>query len=76
LSINPVSALTRATMEDICALTETRELIARMMREAQGVADAFGATFRHTKADPPCPRRSILSMAFQESLFTLSVHLL
>jgi len=48
LSINPVSALTRATMEDICTFTDTRELIAQMMREAQQVAEAFGATFRHT----------------------------
>lgn len=48
LSINPVSALTRATMEDICAFPETRELIAGMMREAREVAEAFGATFRHT----------------------------
>ena len=35
-------------MEDICAFPETRELIAGMMREAQEVAEAFGATFRHT----------------------------
>lgn len=48
LSINPISALTRATMEDICTFPETRELVAKMMREAQGVAEAFGATFRHT----------------------------
>ena len=48
LSINPVSALTGATMEDICTFTETRELIAQMMREAQEVAEAFGVTFRHT----------------------------
>ena len=48
LSINPVSALTGATMEDICTFTETRELIAQMMREAQEVAEAFGAKFRHT----------------------------
>ncbi len=48
LSINPISALTRATMEDICTFPETRALVAAMMREAQGVAEAFGATFRHT----------------------------
>lgn len=48
LSINPVSALTRATMEDICTFNETRNLIAQMMREAQDVAEAFGASFRHT----------------------------
>lgn len=48
LSINPISALTGATMEDICSFADTRELIAEMMREAQGVAEAFGASFRHT----------------------------
>lgn len=48
LSINPISALTRATMEDICTFPETRELVAQMMREAQAVAEAFGARFRHT----------------------------
>lgn len=48
LSINPISALTRATMEDICSFESTRELIALMMSEAQQVAEAFGATFRHT----------------------------
>lgn len=48
LSINPISALTRATMEDICTFPETRELIAQMMREAQQVAEAFGTIFRHT----------------------------
>ena len=48
LSINPVSALTGATMEQICSYKETRNLIAEMMREAQDVAEALGATFRHT----------------------------
>lgn len=48
LSINPISALTRATMEDICSYPETRALVALMMREAQDVAEALGARFRHT----------------------------
>ncbi len=48
LSINPISALTRATMEKICTFPESRELVAQMMREAQEVAEAFGASFRHT----------------------------
>lgn len=48
LSINPISALTRATMVDVCTFSETRELIAQMMHEAQAVAEAFGATFRHS----------------------------
>jgi len=48
LSINPISALTRATMEDICSFEATRELIMQMMSEAQHVAESFGAHFRHT----------------------------
>lgn len=48
LSINPVSALSRATMEEICTFPESRELVAAMMAEAQGVAEALGARFRHT----------------------------
>ena len=48
ISINPISALTRATIVDICSFADTRELIEQMMREVQEVAEAFGATFRHT----------------------------
>jgi len=48
ISINPISALTRATMVDICSFPCTRELIVQMMREVQEVAEAFGVTFRHT----------------------------
>ena len=48
LSINPISALTRATMEEICSYAETKDLVALMMREAQDVAEALGVTFRHT----------------------------
>lgn len=48
LSINPISALTHTTMEAICTFPGTRELIAQMMYEAQQVAEALGATFRHT----------------------------
>ena len=48
LSINPISALTRATMEDICSFPATRDLVAIMMREAKDVAEALGAHFRHT----------------------------
>ena len=35
-------------MNEICSHTEARELITMMMREAQQVALAFGASFRHT----------------------------
>ena len=46
LAFNPISALARATLEDICRFTPTRLLAAEMMREAQGVAEAFGVRFR------------------------------
>jgi len=48
LSINPISALTLATMEDICSFPQTRDLVAAMMLEAKQVAEALGAHFRHT----------------------------
>jgi 2-dehydropantoate 2-reductase len=48
LSFNPISALTHATLVDICEQAETRELAANMMREAQTVANKLGITFRHT----------------------------
>jgi 2-dehydropantoate 2-reductase len=48
VSINPVSALTRATMVDICTFPDTRSLIEQIMREVQELAEALGATFRHT----------------------------
>ncbi len=47
LSINPVSALTRATMVDICTFPPTRALVATMMEEARAIAEALGVTFRH-----------------------------
>ena len=46
LSFNPISALTHATLEDICRFAPSRELAATMMREAQAVAEALGAHFR------------------------------
>ena len=48
LSFNPISALTHATLVDICQFPETRELAAEMMREAQVIAETLGVTFRHT----------------------------
>lgn len=48
LSFNPISALTHATLVDICQFAETRELAAVMMQEAQTVAEKLGITFRHT----------------------------
>ncbi len=46
LSFNPISALTHATLIDICQEPATRELAAEMMREAQTIAEQLGVTFR------------------------------
>ena len=51
LSFNPVSALTRATMVDICQFPETRALARRMMEEAEAIAHDLGITFRRTIDD-------------------------
>ncbi|MCH8238063.1 MAG: 2-dehydropantoate 2-reductase [Proteobacteria bacterium] len=48
LSFNPISALTHATLVDICQFRETRALAETMMREAQEIAENLGITFRHT----------------------------
>lgn len=46
LSFNPISALTHATLEDICRFPASRALAAGMMTEAQKVAEALGVRFR------------------------------
>jgi len=46
LSFNPISALTHATLEDICLYGPTRELAAAMMREAQTIGEALGVQFK------------------------------
>jgi 2-dehydropantoate 2-reductase len=46
LSFNPISALTHATLEDICRFAPTRTLAAEMMREAQAIGEALGVRFR------------------------------
>ena len=46
LSFNPLSALTHATLEDICRYPLTRALAAELMREAQLVGEALGVRFR------------------------------
>jgi 2-dehydropantoate 2-reductase len=46
LTFNPVSALTRATLVDICQDPGTRELAVAMMSEAQNVANRLGITLR------------------------------
>ena len=46
LTFNPISAMTHSTLVDICQFPLTRELAARMMTEAQTVAERLGASFR------------------------------
>jgi len=46
LSFNPISALTHATLEDICRFPETRALAADMMREAQAIGEKLGVPFK------------------------------
>jgi 2-dehydropantoate 2-reductase len=46
LSLNPISALTHATLADICQFPLTRELLANMMQEAQTVAEHLGIRFK------------------------------
>jgi 2-dehydropantoate 2-reductase len=46
LTFNPVSALSHATLEDICTYPLTRELAQRMMYEAQRVGEKLGVTFK------------------------------
>jgi 2-dehydropantoate 2-reductase len=46
LTFNPVSALSHATLEDICRFAPTRGLAAAMMSEAQAIGEAFGIRFR------------------------------
>ena len=48
LSFNPISALTGATLVEICQFPETRALATAMMHEAQEIAHKLGVTFRHT----------------------------
>ena len=46
LTFNPISALTRSTLADICQYPATRELAAAMMSEAQTIAEKLGIVFR------------------------------
>jgi 2-dehydropantoate 2-reductase len=48
LTFNPISALSHATLVDICQFPATRELAAQMMQEAQAIAHKLGITFRVT----------------------------
>lgn len=46
LSFNPISALTHATLEDICGFAPTRQLAAGMMTEAQAIGEKLGVEFK------------------------------
>ena len=46
MSLNPISALTHATLVDICKEPTTRALAVAMMEEAQAIAGKLGVTFR------------------------------
>ncbi len=46
LSLNPLSALTHATLVDICEFPLSRDLVAKMMKEAQDVGEKLGIEFR------------------------------
>ena len=46
MSFNPISALTHATLEEICASQKARALAADMMREAQMIGEKLGVRFR------------------------------
>jgi 2-dehydropantoate 2-reductase len=46
LSFNPISALTHATLQDICRFAPTRALVVQMMREAQAVGEKLGVEFK------------------------------
>jgi 2-dehydropantoate 2-reductase len=48
VTFNPISALARATMREICHDPHGTALAAQMMREAQAVAEALGITFAMT----------------------------
>lgn len=45
LAFNPISALTGATLEQICQYPHTRELAGQMMGEAQAIAQSLGIDF-------------------------------
>jgi 2-dehydropantoate 2-reductase len=46
LTFNPISALSRATLADICQYPPSRAIAAAMMGEAQSVANQLGVKFR------------------------------
>lgn len=51
LSFNPITALTGATMRDVCVTPASRELARTLMEEAEVVATRLGIRFRRTIDD-------------------------
>ncbi|HUN90848.1 MAG TPA: 2-dehydropantoate 2-reductase [Burkholderiaceae bacterium] len=45
-TLNPISALTHATLQDMCRFAPTRALIATMMAEVEAVAASLGVRFK------------------------------
>jgi 2-dehydropantoate 2-reductase len=45
-SLNPISALTHATLEDMCRFPPTRALIGAIMAEIEAVAGSLGVRFK------------------------------
>ncbi|NEQ22810.1 MAG: 2-dehydropantoate 2-reductase [Microcoleus sp. SIO2G3] len=45
LAFNPISALTRATLDRICQYPPTRDLASSMMKEAQAIGEKLGVEF-------------------------------
>ena len=58
LTFNPISALSHATLVDICRFPLTRELAAAMMGEASGRRQARHLVRVSLKSASPAPRRS------------------
>ena len=57
-TFNPISALTHATLVDICQFPPTRALAERMMREAQEIGEKLGVRFPvRWRSASPAPRR-------------------
>jgi 2-dehydropantoate 2-reductase len=46
LAFNPISALTHATLQELCKFPETRRLAATMMQEGQAISAKLGIPFR------------------------------
>jgi 2-dehydropantoate 2-reductase len=58
-AFNPISALSRATLSDICDYPATLQLVEAMMREAQAVAGKLGIEFRLSMAERIAAARQV-----------------